>query len=255
MVCRPSRSIAYAARSFRPAARATSRRSSLATSSRWISRSIQRRRLRGERPDVRGRFGVAAGNVEDAERLARDRMPHQRGGAGRAVKGLAVVLGGKDLHRLPVGERGADPVRADVQLSPAGAQHDADLFTLGQQLHVAALDQDQAIGIRQGEAERRSLGQVHESIDDVLAGANQELAQLAAQEPFEAAFDGVRLQRRLNTQLPRAQPRWAMVGRTNGSTAPDTRTLPRPGARPSPAPAGLQHPTVLRRTPVYPGRR
>jgi hypothetical protein len=99
-----------------------------------------------------GGVGIRAGDVQDANRLARDRVAHERRGTRGVVKSFAVVLGGENLHRLPVREGGADSVCADVKLGPTCAQHDTGLFVVGVELRVSALRENQAVRISQREA-------------------------------------------------------------------------------------------------------
>src|SRR5207245_10173865 len=102
--------------------------------------------------------------------------------------------------------RRPDSIRAYVQLRPSGARYYTYLFTIRQQTRVTPLDEDQAVGVGHGEAQRRSFGQVQEPIDDALARVNQKLSHLAAQQPLEAAFNWPRQQTGLNAELSRTQP-------------------------------------------------
>src|SRR5262245_15754257 len=77
-----------------------------------------RRALRRERPRVSRGLGVAARNIENANRLTRDGVAYRRGSTRRVVKSFAVVLRGEDLHGLAIRERGPDAIGSDVELSP-----------------------------------------------------------------------------------------------------------------------------------------
>ena len=72
---------------------------------------------------VHGLGGPA--DVDDTQQLAAARVVHGAGGAGPAVVAADEVLGGEDLHRRVLGQRGADRVGADRPLGPAGALGEA----------------------------------------------------------------------------------------------------------------------------------
>ena len=79
-----------------------------------------------ERDDRRVQGHRRPADVDDAEQLAGARVVDRRG---RAVPGVLVgleVLGGEQLHRARLGQRGADRVGADLVLGPLGALREAE---------------------------------------------------------------------------------------------------------------------------------
>ncbi len=100
--------------------------------------------------------GVAAParQVDDAEHLVRDRVPHGHPGTGELLQVLHVVLVAEDAGRPAALQRGADAVGADVLLGVAEAGGEPDpVQALLQALVAGVAGEDDAVGVAEDDAD------------------------------------------------------------------------------------------------------
>ncbi len=100
--------------------------------------------------------GVAAParEVDDAEHLVRDRVPHRHPGTGELLQVLHVVLVAEDPRRAAALQRGADAVGADVLLGVAEAGGEPDpVQALLQALVAGVAGEDDAVGVAEDDAD------------------------------------------------------------------------------------------------------
>ena len=116
-----------------------------------------------ERDDRRVQRHRRSADVDDAEQLARARVVQRRGGAvPRVLVGLE-VLGGEQLHRTRLRQRGADRVGADQVLGPLGALREAE--PVGAVAHPGGALPPQDDAVRVGDDHQELRGVRHRGDD------------------------------------------------------------------------------------------
>jgi hypothetical protein len=106
-----------------------------------------------ERAHQQAGVSPPAGDVDDPEHLAADRVADGRAGAGDRVETLDEVLVPEDVRGSLLLQRGADPVGADELLGVAEARGQQDLVEVGVQRALAgAAVHDPRLGVRQDDA-------------------------------------------------------------------------------------------------------
>ena len=124
--------------------------------------------------------GGRAGNIDDAEDFARDRMVHGGGGAGPGLDAFGEMFGGVDLGGLAGGERGADAVGAHFGFRPLAAGDQVDFFGVVEGAVVAGGFQDDAEGVGE-EHHAAGVGQHGLDAAENVGGGGDEVPVAVAQ--------------------------------------------------------------------------